>query len=60
MNEITAENFPKLRRDLDNRFMKLIGHQINLKRSTPRHSILKLTKVKDKNLKSWKRKKKNL
>ena len=26
-NEIMAENFPKLRRHLDIRFMKLIGHQ---------------------------------
>lgn len=48
LNEITAENVPKLRRDLDIRFMKLTGHQINLQRSTPRHSIIRLTRVKDK------------
>lgn len=47
-NEVTAENVPKLRRDLDIRFMKLTGHQINLQRSTPRHSIIKLTEIKDK------------
>ena len=41
-------DFLKLGRYLYFNFMKLTGHQINLQRSTPRHSIIKLTKVKDK------------
>ena len=47
-----AENFPNLGREMDIQIHKAqkIPNKLNLNRSTPRHVIIKLSKVKDKKI----------
>lgn len=55
-----AENFPNLKRNLDIQVQEVHRSQnkLNVKRTSPRHIIMKLTKIKDKEkfLKAAKRK----
>jgi len=46
---IMAENFPNLGRELDIQIheAQMIPNELNLTTSTPKHIIIKLTKVKD-------------
>ena len=58
--EIIVENFPNLGKEIVNQVQKLqrVPYKINPRRNTPRHIIMKLSKIKHKenNIKSSKRK----
>ena len=47
---ISSENFPNLGREIDTKIYEAqrIPERLNLNRATPRHIIIKLSKVKDK------------
>ena len=54
---IIAENFPNLRKEIVTQFQKVQRdpYSINPKRNTPRHLVIKMTKIEDKeNIKSSK------
>jgi len=48
--EIIAENFPNMGKEPLTQIQEAqrVPHKINLRRNTPRHIIIKLTKIKDK------------
>ena len=48
--ETTAENFPNMGKEPLTQIQEAqrVPHKINLRRNTPRHIIIKLTKIKDK------------
>ena len=47
--EIIAENFPYMGKELLTQIQEAqVPHKINPKRNTPRHVLIKLTKIKDK------------
>ena len=48
--EIIAENFPNMGKETVNQVQEVqsIPSRVNAKRNTPRHIIIKLTKIKDK------------
>ena len=48
--EIMAENFPNLKKETNTQTQEAqrVPNQINPNRSTPRHNIIKMVKVKDK------------
>ena len=48
--EITAENFPNMGKESLTQIQEAqrVPHKINPRRNTPRHIIIKLTKIKDK------------
>ena len=47
--EIIAENFPKMGKEIVNQVQEAqrVPDRINPRRNTPRHSVIKLTKIKD-------------
>lgn len=55
-----GENFPNIGKEKDFHFQETVSSKMSWKRSTPRYSIIKMAKVKDKeeNLKCSKKKKK--
>ena len=50
MEEILAENFPDLGKEILNQVQKAqrLPGRINPRRNSPRHIVIKLTKIKDK------------
>ena len=48
--EIIAENFPNMGKETVNQVQEVqsIPSRVNAKRNTPRHIVIKLTKIKDK------------
>ena len=48
--EIIAENFPNTGKEIVNHIQKLqrVPGRINQRRNTPRHTVIKLIKIKDK------------
>ena len=48
--EIIVENFPNMGKEIDTQVQKArrVSGRINLRRNTPRHIVIKLTKIKDK------------
>ena len=57
--EIITENFPNMRKERVNQIQEVQGFpsRINPRRNTSRHIVIKVTKIKDKDVKSNKGKK---
>ena len=49
--EIIAENFPKMRKEIVNQVQEAqrVPGRMNPRMNTPSHTVIKLTKIKDKN-----------
>ena len=49
LEETIAENFPKMGKEIVNQVQEAqrVPGRINPRRNTPRHSVIKLTKIKD-------------
>ena len=49
LEETIAENFPKMGKEIVNQVQEAqrVPDRINPSRNTPRHSVIKLTKIKD-------------
>ena len=49
LEETIAENFPKMGKEIVNQVQEAqrVPDRINPRRNTPRHSVIKLTKIKD-------------
>ena len=47
--DIIAENFPNMRKEIINQIQETqrVPGRINPRRNTPRHTVIKLTKIKD-------------
>ena len=50
VEEILAENFPNMGKEISNQVQEAqrVPGRINSRRNTPRHTVIKLTKIKDK------------
>ena len=50
LEEIIAENFPNMGKEIVNQVQEAqrVSSRINPRRNTPRHIVIKLTKIKDK------------
>ena len=49
---IIVENFPNMGKKRVNQVQEVVPNRINPRRNKPRHTLMKLTKVKHKNIKS--------